>query len=291
MITRLARFANDSYYLLRTPHPLRKKAALLFNLFRPSSNMMGFDISYFDRRSLEHLYREIFVRQYYYYRAKTDCPLVFDCGANLGMATLYFKWLYPKAHIQAFEPDPSTFAVLNRNVDQNRLTNVTTHNCALWDENREIEFFVDKATPGSPLMSTESSRLRGTSIQVPGRKLSDFIQGPIDFLKLDVEGAEHRILYDLVRSDKIRYIRHMVIEYHHHMANQRSRLAGFLGQLEHAGFKYQIHASLYPVTCKNVFQDMLIGAYPEQLLGSDQAHVVSLTQSVSPPRAVLNWKD
>jgi len=28
MIARLARFANDSYYLLRTPHAAAKKAAL-----------------------------------------------------------------------------------------------------------------------------------------------------------------------------------------------------------------------------------------------------------------------
>src|SRR5260370_14551167 len=103
MIARLARFANDSYCLLRTPHPLRKKAALWFNLLRPSRNMMGFDISYFDRPSLEHLYREIFVRQYYYYRAYTETPAVFHCGANLSMATLYFKWLYPNARILAFE--------------------------------------------------------------------------------------------------------------------------------------------------------------------------------------------
>jgi FkbM family methyltransferase len=272
MIARLARFANDTYYLLRTPHPIRQKAALWFNLLRPSRNMMGFYVSYFDRPSLEHLYREIFVRQYYYYRANTDDPVIFDCGANLGMATLYFKWLYPKAHIEAFEPDPRTFAILNRNVNQNHLANVITHNCALWDESGEIEFFIDSAIPGSLLMSTESSRLHGTSIQVMGRKLSDFIQGPVDLLKLDVEGAEHRILCDLVRSEKIHYIRQMVIEYHHQMGEQGSRLAGFLNQLEHAGFEYQIHASLYPVTCKNTFQDMLIGAYPKQPLGPDRAN-------------------
>jgi hypothetical protein len=72
----------------------------------------------FDRPGLEHLYREIFVRQYYYFRANTDHPVIFDCGANLGMATLFFKWLYPKSRVEAFEPDPGTFAVLQKNVDQ-----------------------------------------------------------------------------------------------------------------------------------------------------------------------------
>src|ERR1700730_3349193 len=261
MIKRLARFANDAYYLLRAPHPAGKKAGLWFNRLHPSGKMLGVDIAYFDRASFANLYREIFVRQHYYFRADTDSPLIFDCGANLGMATLYFQWLYPKARIEAFEPDPTTFAVLNRNVTHNRPPNVETHNCALWSDDGEIEFFVDRTTPGSLLMSTDSSRLEGEAIKVPGRRLSDFVSGPIDFLKLDVEGAEHRVLCDLLSSGKSQFVKQMVIEYHHHIGNERSCLADFLRLLEQAGFEYQIHASLFPVTSKGVFQDILIGAY------------------------------
>jgi FkbM family methyltransferase len=261
MIKRFARFANDAYYLLRTHHSAGKKAELWLNGVHPSARMLGFDIAYLHRPSFVFLYREIFVRQYYYFHANTDSPLIFDCGANVGMATLYFKWLYPRARIEAFEPDPTTFAVLKRNVTQNDLAGVAVHNCALWSANGEIEFFVNHATPGSPLMSTDSSRLEGKAIQVPSRRLSDFIVGPIDFLKMDVEGAEHRILCDLLTSGKAQSIRQMAIEYHHHMGNERSCLADFLRQLEEAGFEYQIHASLFPVTSKGVSQDILIGAY------------------------------
>jgi FkbM family methyltransferase len=261
MINKLARFANDGYYLFRTPHSIGKKIEIWLNHVHPSRKMLGFEIAYFDRPSLLNLYREIFVRQHYYFRPDTDSPLILDCGANLGMATLYFKWLYPKARIEAFEPDPTTFAALNRNVTQNRLANVVTHNCALWSENGDIEFFVDHKIPGSPLMSTDRSRLDGKAIRVPSKKLSDFITGPIDFLKLDVEGAEHRVLCDLLSSGKAQWIKQMVVEYHHHIRDERSRLANFLRQLEEAGFEYQIHASLFPVTSQDVFQDMLIGAY------------------------------
>lgn len=223
--------------------------------------MLGFDISHFDRAGLRHLYREIFARQHYYFCTGTESPVILDCGANIGMATLYFKWLYPNCRIQAFEPDPGTFAVLEKNIAGNRLSNVVAHNCALWDNNRDIEFFVDQANPGSQLMSADASRLKGESIRVPGRKLSEFIEGPIDFLKLDVEGAEHLVLSDLVASGKIHQVRQMVIEYHHHVASQHSRMAEFLGRLEQTGLEYQFHASLWPVTSKGVFQDVLIGAY------------------------------
>ena len=180
-VARIARFANDSYYLLRTPHSAWQKAALWFNLLHPSGRMLGFDIAYFDPPALRHLYREIFVRQHYYFSADNDSPVIFDCGANVGVATFYFKWLYPKARVEAFEPDPNTFAVLETNVARNRLTDVVAHNCAVWDENGQIEFFVDREHPGSLQMSADASRLKGAAIRVPSRKLSDFIQGPLTF--------------------------------------------------------------------------------------------------------------
>lgn len=264
MTRRLARFANDCYYLLRTPHSTRRKAEIWINLLRPSGRMHGLKIGYFDRATLSHLYREIFVRQYYYFEAATDSPRILDCGANLGMATMYFKWLYPNARIQAFEPDPTTFKLLERNINQNNLRDVTLHNCALWHEEGEIELFIDQSIAGSPLMSTRKSRFDGNApIHVPSKCLSEYIEETIDFLKLDVEGAEHQVVCDLLASGKAKLVRQMVIEYHHLLGSEPCRLSTFLGQLEQAGFAYQIHASLFPVTSKGVFQDMLIGAYRE----------------------------
>jgi len=79
-----------------------------------------------------------------------------------------------------------------------------------------------------------------------------------------VEGAENRILSDLVSRGSIHSIRQMVIEYHHHLSDRRSCLADFLRQLEETGFEYQFHASLWPGTSQGVFQDMLIGAYRDE---------------------------
>ena len=221
---------------------------------------MGFRIACFDRHTLNHLFREIFVRQQYYFHAENGTPLVLDCGANLGMASLYFKWLYPNSRVKAFEADPTTFQLLCKNAVDNRL-DLETYNYALWDENTDVDFYVDSRNPGSLLMSAHGSRLEGERIKVPARKLSGFIEEPVDFLKLDVEGSEHRVLRDLVGSGKIALIRQMVIEYHHRIGQQKSSLAEFLLMLEQTGFEYQIHAALYPVTSKNVFQDMLIAAY------------------------------
>jgi FkbM family methyltransferase len=258
MITKVARFANDCYHIWKAP--TGSKAAIFRDLVFPMGTRMGFKVSHFDRRVVDYLYREIFVRQNYYFDAEDNAPVVLDCGANVGMASVYFKWLYPKCRVKAFEPDPATFQLLQQNLAQNRL-DVEAYNCALWNEDSELDFFVDSANPGGLLMSTDGSRWYGEPTKVKGRKLSDFIDGNVDFLKLDVEGAEHRVLCDLTTSGKLRCIRQMVIEYHHRIGNQKSCLGDFLNKLERAGFQYQLHASLYPVMSRNVFQDVLIAAY------------------------------
>ena len=221
---------------------------------------MGFEIGHFDRQTLNHSYREIFARQHYYFLADCEAPQILDCGANLGMASLYFKWLYPKSRVRAFEPDPATFQLLKRNIARNNL-DIEPHNCALWDRDGEVDLFVDSTHPGTALMSTDISRLKGEPLRVPARRLSEFIEGTVDFLKLDVEGAEQRVLGDLVQTGKIGAIRQMVIEYHHRIERHKSCLAGFLLMLEQAGFEYQIHAGVYPISSRDVYQDVLIGAY------------------------------
>lgn len=265
MLKTLSQLAKSSHFLYQTPHPTSRKISLGLNLIRPSEKMLGFEISCFDRKRLTLLYHDIFARQIYLFRTASKPPVIFDCGANIGMATLYFKWLYPEARIEAFEPDPGTFELLQNNVRRNGLTDVTTHNCALWDKSGNIDFFIDPLVPGSLGMSTDPLRLNGKRIQVPSRELSEFVQGPVDFLKLDVEGAEDRIVDDLVSSGKINFIREMVIEYHHHIGNHRSCLAEFLRKLECAQFEYQIQATLNPPFSKGRPQDVLITAYRDHV--------------------------
>jgi FkbM family methyltransferase len=176
------------------------------------------------------------------------------------MATLFFKWLFPRSIITAFEPDPTTFQVLRRNVDDNRLSDVAVHNVALWNEDGSVPFFAPEDHPGSLAMSTNQSRGRGKQIMVPSRKLSGYINGPIDLLKVDIEGAEHQVLCDLVKSGKLEQVRQMIIEYHHNISADGGQLGDFLSMLEGCGMRYQICSWISPIT-QHGFQDVLLYAY------------------------------
>jgi FkbM family methyltransferase len=149
---------------------------------------------------------------------------------------------------------------LEENIIRNHLGHVELFNVALWNENSAIDFFSNPADPGSQLMSTLPTRMSGSAIQVEARKLSGFVERDVDFLKLDVEGAEGRVLQDLSESGKLRRVRRMAIEYHHRIPGERSALSGFLKILEENGFEYQLAASGFPDPSALRFQDVMIYA-------------------------------
>ena len=61
---------------------------------------------------------------------------------------------------------------------------------------------------------------------------------PVDFLKMDIEGAETDVIAD---SHSLAKVRQMFIEYHG-FQNQPQRLSTLLDCLTQAGFRYYIHS-------------------------------------------------
>ena len=55
------------------------------------------------------LIREIFIYEPYHFNSKKEDPVIFDCGGNIGLATIYFKFLYPRAKVVVFEPVPHIY--------------------------------------------------------------------------------------------------------------------------------------------------------------------------------------
>ncbi len=227
------------------------------------AKILKFRVKFLDPGAYQLLLREIFFDGQYRFDAGTDSPVILDCGANIGLATLFFKHLYPEAQILSFEADPVTATVLETNVEQNQLQGVHVHNLMLSDHEGDSTLYKDANLAGSLSMSANPNRAANhCAIVVKAGKLSSFIDGPIDLLKLDVEGSEGEVIADLRSSGKIGLIRRMVIEYHHKIDGNASCLAGFLSLLEEAGFEYQIAArGCDPITRQGVYQDIHIGAY------------------------------
>ncbi|MEO5930268.1 MAG: FkbM family methyltransferase [Candidatus Kapaibacterium sp.] len=237
----------------------------LFRLLRKHpthEHIFGLSISLGDYASFLSLYEEIFMGMEYYFTSPTQAPIILDAGSNIGMAMLFFKKLYPQATITCFEPSGSSFACLQRNITDNGLHNVTAFQYALDSTaDREIQLFssVETSLMTSVLRERNSSDVIVEN--VPTATLSSYIKGPVELMKIDIEGNEHAVMEDLRLNDRLKSVRQALIEYHHHISPDDDNLASFLGVLEEQGFHYQIHASFRPPFKRDRFQDMMIYAY------------------------------
>ena len=153
----------------------------------------------------------------YQFINENKSPLIIDAGAHIGMSMLYFKWRFPEARILCFEPSPETFLILQKNIKINKLRGVTAIQAALSDKNGSCTLY--------GRMGWEESDTRGNTIspewgawqsqqfcQVKTVKLSSYITEIVDFLKLDVEGAEMLVLHDI--ADKLSLVKQLFVETH-----------------------------------------------------------------------------
>ena len=218
------------------------------------ANMLSFKVYAYGYKALLFLIKEIFLTNDYKYITQKKDPIIFDCGANIGISVIYFKWLYPNARIVAFEPNLEAFNLLRKNVKENLFENVTIHNCALGIENGEINFYIDDFK-GSPVASTNKDRGGGNSKMVKCCRLSDFLVESVDFLKMDIEGGEKIVIEELLQSDSLTKIKEAVLEYHHMIAHEKSNMGAFLKCFEVRGFDYNISGKYKEI---GSFQDLII---------------------------------
>jgi FkbM family methyltransferase len=220
-----------------------------------TQKIFGYKVTAYDYSNILYLFKEVFLSKEYYFRSEKSNPAIIDCGANIGMAVLYFKFLYPDSIIWAFEPNPLAFQLLSKNVTQNNLTNVELRNVALSNRDGSIEFFT-KGKQGMLVASIIKERGGDECISIPSQKMSDFIKNDkFDLLKMDIEGAETEVLEDLVSAGKITNISSYIIEYHHRISHNKTSLAGFIIPFENLGYGYNVKTSFHKL---GSFQDILL---------------------------------
>lgn len=207
--------------------------------------LFGFDakIEFVDAASFLFMYSEIFAQQIYRFNARHQEPVIIDCGANIGLSVIYFKRLYPKSHIIAFEPDINVFGVLKNNMRKFGFSDVELVNKALWSSETTLEFMAEGAD-GGRIMQLEPDKER---YQVPTVRLRDYLSQRVDFLKLDIEGAETEVLKDC--QDLLGNIEHLFVEYHSFVKKPQN-LHTIMNILADTGFRLHIHP---PVTSPQPF--------------------------------------
>lgn len=222
-------------------------------------NILGFTFFSYDYWSLNYLFKEIFISKEYKFKTDEEEPLIFDCGANIGMSILYFKKMFPKSKIIAFEPNPHSWALLKKNLESNKLKDIECHNLGLFDSETEVPFHIGN-NPGSLIASYNQNRGGDQFIKIKTARLSQFLNRyeSIDLVKMDIEGAEVSVINEICDSQALNKVKEFIIEYHHNLQGEISCLSEFLRKFEDEGFKYNIRANF---SRPRSFQDILIHFY------------------------------
>lgn len=197
----------------------------------------GRDIRYIDGLSTFYQWVDIFREGTLGFRGDGPSPLIVDAGANVGLATLFWQSSFPRPEIIAVEPCSLAYRCLERNVGGHPGT--TLLHKALWSVAGPVPFR-EHADDTSRIVPTGGLGDQGTVDAITLGSLLGGCEREIDFLKIDIEGAEVDVLRE-ARSHLPR-VRRLFVEYHQ-FAERRQRLSELLGMIEDAGFAYVIDAS------------------------------------------------
>jgi len=156
----------------------------------PNSNDIGMILEYFRDKPYNSI-DEFFV---------SDGDVVVDLGANIGAFSINVAMLNPNGQVFSFEPMPDNFFRFSKNINLNRLKNIKPFQVAISKNNDEIDLLVNKDSAFHSIVnSNNSSSIK--KIKVRGITLSSFIENEklnqINFLKVDIEGAEYDLIYNL----------------------------------------------------------------------------------------------
>jgi FkbM family methyltransferase len=141
-----------------------------------------------------YVYKQIFLEEEYApLRGLEGVGLIIDCGANVGYSSAWFLSEYPGARLVAVEPDPTNFAMLERNLapygDRARVVRagIWSHTAPLVMAETEFGDGLEWSRQVRPCRAGEVADFEGVSIESL-REESGFER--ISILKVDIEGAE-----------------------------------------------------------------------------------------------------
>lgn len=167
------------------------------------------EIHYKDGYVLHEQLNEVFLQKQYDFKTDKDNPILIDCGAHVGLVSLRWRQLFPSASITAIEADPEIGILLEANLASAGFENVRVIKKAVWVDDNGVKFNQSGLDNGNVDLNGKSG------ITVASVDLASIIAEEVDFLKMDIEGAEYKVLQRLSDTKKLSNISRIVIEFHH----------------------------------------------------------------------------
>jgi FkbM family methyltransferase len=167
------------------------------------------------------IFREVFVQSYFdsKYINYQDIRTAMDIGANKGFVTLKMLKNNPKLKVVSIEPDKINFKYLTKNIESNGYKDrVFTVNKAIWKYDGHI--YLHKTAgyhQGNTIYKEHLPNIKKSSEKVSCATIATVLNQlkivDLDLIKIDVEGAEYEIIFNL-KKELIKSIKYFHIECH-----------------------------------------------------------------------------
>lgn len=163
----------------------------------------------------------IFSQIFIYKELDFDLPqapeTILDCGANIGLATLYFKFKYPTAKIISVEPEQSNFDLLKQNT--RRYNDIHLIKKGIWRSTGEL-FLIDNGEGHASFRVSETGLEKNVIARIEAVAIKDILKDynlpTLDLLKMDIEGSEY-FCFEAADTSWINRVNCIAVEIHEQM--------------------------------------------------------------------------
>jgi FkbM family methyltransferase len=143
---------------------------------------------------------------YYLSRIKSELRVgdnFVDVGSNIGQHSLFASGAVgARGHVYAFEPIQKLHNQIKRSIDKNiihnKAKNITLYNIGLGDTDMDTAIYATEKNMGGSSMVIDDANRKAQTVHI---KRGDDVLMPlnkkIDFIKIDVEGYEYKVLVGL----------------------------------------------------------------------------------------------
>jgi len=185
------------------------------------------------------VYRQIFFDGEYDIYLTEEPKIIVDLGGNIGLFALLMQSRYPGALIISVEPDPNNFSQLKKNTS--RFKNIHAYRKAVWHRKELLSLSEKKAgaewSQNVSSMTDDDSNLEKIESITINDLMNDHDLQNIDFLKIDIEGAEAELFSE--NTEWLNKVKVMAIELHDFMKLNSSNNF-FKAMAKYPSFKHSI---------------------------------------------------
>lgn len=187
-----------------------------------------------DEEILQEYYQQsrFFVPEY----EPSEHDTVLDIGAHIGVFSILAAEKVKMGRVYSIEADERNYRFLRMNVESNNLSNVSTHLLALTDYRGTGKLYSASDSWGHTLCEPVSEDWEIVKTDTLTNFLVDNNIQHVDYMKVNVEGAEYSILLHTPISIMKR-IELMLVEFHPSSKHNEKDLVGYL---EQCGFSTRI---------------------------------------------------